>query len=50
MWPTLVSVTVINSMTQCNLEVERVYLAYRLKSVVEGSQDKNPKQEPRSRN
>lgn len=46
----LVSATVINTMTKSILWEERVYSAYRLKSVIEGSQDRNPKQEPRCRN
>lgn len=46
----LVSATVINTMTTSNLLEERVHLAYKLKSVIEESQDRNPKQEPRCRN
>lgn len=46
----LVSATVINTMTKSNLWEERVHLAYKLKSVIEGSQDRNPKQEPRCQN
>lgn len=37
----LASATVINTVTKSNLEAERVHLAYRLKSVIEGTQNKN---------
>lgn len=50
MYPGLVFGTVINFIIKSNLQEERVYLAYRLKSVIEGSQHRNPTQEPRHRN
>jgi hypothetical protein len=49
MCPRLVS-AVINSITRSNFGEERIYLANRLKFILEGSQDRNPKQKPRGRN
>ena len=41
---------VINSITKKNLGEERIYLVNRLKSSMEGSQNRNPKQKSRGRN